>query len=407
MIRNTIFSFGLAIQNIRTNLFHTVLSVLGIVIGVAALVTILSFIDGLEKYAKDQIAKTTSINALMIETVAYRQVDAVRVKKDTFAVLDFAAYSAVLGGLPNISRSMLMTTGPRMLRVDTATIGAIARACTPDPRADTMLLAGRNVSLEETEQSKAVAVVNQALAKRALGHERWGELLGKTLHLNDKAISVVGVVRSDDKQSRPEMTFPISLLTPSELRESPPAAYVEATSVEHVQDLEKQLKARLEERFSGRKEDFSVRTNNFRVDQAAKGFMLFRIVMGLIVGISIVVGGIGVMNVLLISVNERITEIGIRKAVGGKRRDILRQFLAESITVSAFGSFLGLLVGILATMIIVPIVKALTDLPIQVVYTWNTFITISVIAVLVGIIFGTYPAMKASKLDPVEAIRRE
>ncbi len=148
-------------------------------------------------------------------------------------------------------------------------------------------------------------------------------------------------------------------------------------------------------------------TNDYRIQQATKGFLLFRVIMGLIVGISVVVGGIGVMNVLLISVTERTAEIGIRKATGANRKDIILLFLTESITVSAFGSMLGLLLGVLGTMMIIPIVKAITDVPFQAAYTWNTFMVISIISVLVGVIFGTYPAIRASRLDPVEAIRHE
>jgi putative ABC transport system permease protein len=119
------------------------------------------------------------------------------------------------------------------------------------------------------------------------------------------------------------------------------------------------------------------------------------------------VGGIGVMNVLLISVTERTAEIGIRKATGANRRDIMLLFLSESITVSAFGSFLGLVLGVLGTMVIIPIIKAITEVPFQAAYTWNTFLVITVLSILVGIVFGTYPAIRASRLNPVEAIRHE
>ena len=113
------------------------------------------------------------------------------------------------------------------------------------------------------------------------------------------------------------------------------------------------------------------------------------------------------MNVLLISVTERTREIGIRKAVGANRRHVVLQFLAESIAISGFGSLVGFVVGILGTMAFVPIIKSLTKVPFQAAYTWNTFVLISVIALLIGIVFGTYPALRASRLDSVEAMRHE
>ena len=100
-------------------------------------------------------------------------------------------------------------------------------------------------------------------------------------------------------------------------------------------------------------------------------------------------------------------EIGIRKAMGATRKDIVQLFLAESITVSGFGSIIGVVFGVVFTVIAIPIVKALTKIPFQAAYTANTFIVISVIAVLVGIVFGTYPALRASRLNPVDAIRHE
>ena len=93
--------------------------------------------------------------------------------------------------------------------------------------------------------------------------------------------------------------------------------------------------------------------------------------------------------------------------MGAKKSDILIQFLTESIAISAFGSMIGLLIGALFTMAAVPIVKQLIKMPFEAAYTLNTFVVISVISILIGIIFGTYPAIKASRLDPVEAIRHE
>jgi putative ABC transport system permease protein len=113
------------------------------------------------------------------------------------------------------------------------------------------------------------------------------------------------------------------------------------------------------------------------------------------------------MNVLLISVTERTNEIGIRKAVGANRFDIMLQLLSESVAISAFGCSVGLVFGILTTMAAIPIIKAIAEVPFQAAYTLNTLLVIVLVALVIGILFGTYPAVRASRLDPVEAIRRE
>ena len=409
MLKNTILSFRLAIENIRSNLFHTFLSVLGIVIGVAALVAILSLIDGLEQFAKGEITKTTSLNTIVISTEKFRSVGDVRVKKDSAAWLNYSAYAQLVRDLPNISKTGLATRFTTELQVDgaAAPAGAMLHAVTAEPLASTQLLSGRQLSADDVAQNRSVALINQDLVKQVFNHQRYAELPGKVLRFKGRAMTIAGVIKTPNQQPAPVVIIPITALKPTELQQYPPECSVEAVSVEHIAALKETIGARLKTLYPGKAADFILFTNEYRVTQTAQGFRMFRIVMGLIVGISILVGGIGVMNVLLIAVTERTTEIGIRKALGASRRAILRQFLAESITVSAFGSFLGLLVGVLATWVIVPVVKAITELPLQAVYTWNTFFVIAFIAIFVGIIFGTYPAVKAAKLDPVDAIRHE
>ena len=123
--------------------------------------------------------------------------------------------------------------------------------------------------------------------------------------------------------------------------------------------------------------------------------------------LALLIACIGLYGTMAYTVVRRTSEIGIRKAVGANRKAILYRFLTESITISVFGSLLGLIFGVLFTMAAIPIVKALTEIPFQAEYTFNTFLIISIIAILVGVIFGTYPAIRAARLDPVEAIRKE
>jgi putative ABC transport system permease protein len=404
MIRKILQSFQLAIENIRANFFHTVLSVLGIVIGVAALVSILSLIDGMQDFAKKQISATTSLTMISVSTEMYKRSNGISIRKDSVDVLQYENLQALKGGLSKPARCILFhRSGKEVKLVNDTTKAAIYATAVVGMEADS-LLAGRTLLQADVDSRDSVCVVTEALAKIFNTNDP-RSIVDKKIHVGNKTLTVVGVILLKHTKE-PELLYPFTLTTLAELKNNPSQAVVEAENVTDVPELKKNIEAYLKGTFSS-PHDFNIATNEFRVEQAAKGFLLFKIIMGLIVGISVVVGGIGVMNVLLISVTQRTSEIGIRKALGANRRDIVLLFLSESVTVSAFGSLLGLIFGTLFTMATVPIVSKLTEMPFYASYTMNTFILIAIIAVLVGIIFGTYPAIRASKLNPVDAIRHE
>ncbi len=404
MLRKILSSFALAFTNIRSNIFHTILSVLGIVIGVAALVSILSLIDGMEEFARDQITQTTSLNAIMVQSEAYESVNSVRLRKDSVAVIDHTGYLGLTQSLSKSAKPFIWSTSSDAVIISGQTVGALIvdTGASLEPRP---LASPAGFSEEQMRSTTIIAIVNTAFVKAAK-LESNESAIGREILYRNKSLKIVKVL-SEEKSETPKVYFPITHLTAQELEKTPPQLLLEAEKTEEILILKEEISTWLKQHYKHATSDFKIVTNDFRIEQAARGFLLFRVIMGLIVGISVVVGGIGVMNVLLISVTERTAEIGIRKAVGANRRNIILLFLSESITVSAFGSFLGLVFGVGATMIIIPIVKAITKVPFQAAYTLNTFIIISIISVLVGIIFGTYPALRASKLDPVEAIRHE
>lgn len=401
-----LLTFKLAIRDVKSNLMHTLLSVLGIVIGVGALVAILSMIDGMEEFANSQISKTTSLEAIFINTSTTKRVDNITVEKDDYAYFDYDSYSAMLETLDDETKGFMIYRETGMLTIaDTSSVAVGFRGVLETTSDRIELKAGRYFKKDEIIAKSNVVILNEFLANRIANGDSLSTVLGRVLVYDSAEFKVVGVI--DGAKDTPIAFVPITIFSKEKLRKSPAECIVWAPSVEKVEPTKQKIEEWLETKFGDKKSDFRVMTNQYRVKQASQGFLLFRIIMGLIVGISVLVGGIGVMNVLLISVTERTSEIGVKKAVGAKRRDIVVQFLSESVTISVFGSVLGVLLGIGVTLLAVPIIKHFTQMPFEAAYTFNTLVVISIISILVGIVFGTYPALKAAKLDPVEAIRRE
>lgn len=148
-------------------------------------------------------------------------------------------------------------------------------------------------------------------------------------------------------------------------------------------------------------------TGQQRLEEIERTFLWLKMLMGAFTAIALVVGGIGIMNVLLASVIERTREIGIRKALGARRRDIRTQFLTESVAIATAGSLLGLLIGLSSAFGMTALMRARTAVPIYAGVSWSTLAASATAALLVGLIFGTYPALRASRLSPIDAIQRE
>jgi len=397
----------MAVSTIYGHFFHTLLSILGMVIGVASLVAILCLIDGMEKFAKEQINTTTSLNSIIISSHPTKNVNGIVVKKDSFAYINYWQFKRIQQSLTKPALSYLLNSQSSEVELEGKgkKVASMIYGSSENLRPGTEIKSGRVFDSADLKNSSSVAVVNTVFAEAIMRKDSSTHLIGHHLNLNGHTANIIGIVQS--KSKNPEIFLPIILFSEAELKNYPPAVVIEAENLGDIGSIKTSLGEQLKKEFGNHADDLEIMTNGFRLEQAERGFRLFRVIMGLIVGISVVVGGIGVMNVLLISVTQRTSEIGVRKAMGAKRKDILLQFLTESITISSVGSFCGLLLGIFGTMGAIPIIRALTKIPFQALYTWNTIVVVAILALLVGIIFGTYPAVRASRLDPVEAMRRE
>ena len=410
MWKTIIVSIQQALANFKSNLFHTLLSVLGIVIGVAALVGILSMIDGMEQYAHTQISETTDFQVLSVFPKAYKEVNGIRVAKDSFPNFTYEHYQLLREKFDEEVLMLFAVGSNQSIKQDTLETAARVQYTTiPYREKEAEMMYGRELEPTDEQTQQKVVVINELLAVDLLGEGDLAKGIAQTITIKETEYEIVGITKLKDDRERPMAWIPISTIGEKYWHQSksPHPLALKAPTVEALEAIEQQMKGELTRLFPGEEEEFKFISDEFRVEQITQGFLIFRLVMGFIVGISVLVGGIGVMNVLLISVTERTKEIGLRKAMGAKKRDIIVQFLAESTTISFLGCALGLILGVLATLVFVPILRMLTEAPFQASFTLNTMLIITVVAFFIGILFGTYPAMRASKLDPVDAIRRE
>lgn len=395
-----------AFQNIRHHFFRTVLSIPGIIIGVAALVAILSVIDDGERYAKDRIRQATSLETIFIKTGVYEAVNGVTVRKDTVSTFHYNDLTELRKFVTRPAKINLVGRyGTQVSFSDDSTeTGVIMNACVTIE--DTWaLLAGRKFTEADVRYRLSEAVVNESFARAVLHNRQTAELIGRKIVVGEKAFQIIGVINNGNA-TQAEVYCPITLFSDEDFKWDPPSCIVEAADIADVPELKAQVSDWLKTHFE-KNHDFIVQSNDHRVEIVMKGFWLARCMMALIIGISIMVGGFGMMNLLLISLSERRIEIGMQKAAGVSKLNIFFQFLCEAITISGFGSFLGLIAGVLSVMAGIPLIKTFTGIQFQVACTWNIFIAVAVLSVVTGILFGMYPALRAAFVSPVKGSRRE
>jgi putative ABC transport system permease protein len=259
------------------------------------------------------------------------------------------------------------------------------------------------------KNAERVAVISPALAAAA------GLSLGGSLPLEGRGFRVVGVLAPAAQRVAPlgmtaivPYTVADSAMAPSASPRAP-QLMVRAARVEIVDSVRRLTEQWAARRLgAGWKDELSVATSSpMRLDQARQGIRVFKMVMGAFAGISLLVGGLGIMNVLLAAVTERTREIGIRKAAGARQRDILIQFLSESVAITGAGSAIGVVLGLAGAFAVAAVIRSASGAPIYAAVTWQTVSVAAVVAIVVGLAFGVFPALRAARLSPIDAIRHE
>jgi putative ABC transport system permease protein len=408
-------SLRVGFDTLRANPLRTLLSTLGIIMGVGALVSVLSLGDGMERFAREQIERTTDLQTVAVTPSLFRTVDGQRFPRTDVVSLtrdDADAVSAVVGamGVVNmvLSGQALVTTRADTTPHAAQVVGTLANAVA-DLR--TPVAAGRFFTDDDVRRDAPVVVISTPLASQVAPRRAASSLVGDTLWFHGQPREVIGVLGAMGEGRNALALMPIgaarTALAPA-LVGRPTSITIKARRVEEVRVIRGQVEAWLAKQYGPAwKERVSVATNEARVAQAQQGMMLFKLFMGALTGISLLVGGIGIMNVLLASVIERTREIGIRKAAGAQHRHILLQFLSESVTISGVGSLIGIALGVAAAFGVTAVMRSVTAAQIYAGFSVGTFLVAVAASVFVGLTFGLYPALRAARLSPIDAIHHE
>jgi putative ABC transport system permease protein len=232
--------------------------------------------------------------------------------------------------------------------------------------------------------------------------------LGQSVQLRGRAHQVIGVLAPQENERGLVAYLPVADAAGAMGPQVAPALIVQAAKIEDVDSLRAGAERWAKQRIGASwDERVQIVNRRDRAEQAATAMRVFKLLMGAITGVSLLVGGVGIMNVLLASVAERTREIGIRKATGARDRDILTQFLAESVAITGAGAFLGVLLGLAVSFTVAAVMRAETQAPVHAAVTLPTVGFAVVISVAIGLGFGLYPARRAARLSPVEAMRHE
>jgi putative ABC transport system permease protein len=400
----------ISLRALSANKMRSGLTMLGVIIGVGAVITMLAVGQGASRRISEQIASMGS-NMLLVHSGA-STAGGVRMghgARPTLNLADAEAIakecSAVAYVAPEHSGISQVVHGnqnwPSGIRGTTSGFLNIR---------DWPLSGGRAFTDQEVRSASKVAILGRTVAENLFGDVN---PVGKTMRIKKMPFKVIGVLVKKGQSSRGRdqdeiVLVPITTAQKKLFKVSFPGTvnhiFLKVKSFEDLSIAENQVTELLRQRHRigpGQEDDFTVRNITERMQAYEESSRVMALLLGAIASVSLLVGGIGIMNIMLVSVTERTREIGIRTAVGAKTWDIRTQFLIEALTLSLIGGIIGIILGISAS-------KALS-----IIMGWSTIISPALVllafsfSALVGLFFGFYPAYKASLLNPIDALRHE
>jgi putative ABC transport system permease protein len=382
----------MALKSILANKLRSLLTMLGIIIGVTAVIALVALGQGATKSVTEQV-QSLGTNLLTVNILGRGSTNTLTEKEAT-----------ELGNISGIQYLAPATTANATVKAGTESVSVSIVGSNSDYLnvREYELAVGRFLSQIDLDFYQKVAVLGSETAADLFPS---GNPVGQYVQINGSRYKVVGVLASKGSTmngSNDEVVM-IPLTSAERLFKSKGVRtiYVQVEEKDRIDAVVASLEAALSKKFRGNTNSYRVFNQSDILSTLDSVTGTLSVALGGIAGISLLVGGIGIMNIMLVSVTERTREIGIRKAIGARRKDILVQFLIESMALSGMGGVLGIGCGIGAARL------ASKMLNMQVVFSFDIVLLAFLFSVLIGVIFGMFPANKAAKLKPIDALRFE
>ncbi len=406
---------GFAAGAIAAHPMRSALTSLGVVIGVAAVVMMTSIGLGAQQRVTSAIGGLGS-NLLIVMPGASRGPGGGFVSQGAGSGMSLNDGDARAIGeqVEGVVASAPAVRGGAQLSAEGANWSARVEGVTPDylTARDLAIASGRMFDDTEARQGRKVVVIGQTVATELFGED--ADPIGKRIRVGAVPFEVIGVLASkgqsgfgqdqDDIVLGPLQAVRSRVVGRRVKGDQVQTIYVKAATADDLDRVQEDLSNLLRERHrirNGQDDDFSVQNMASIMEAMQASVKTFTGLLAAVAAVSLVVGGVGIMNIMLVAVTERTREIGLRMAVGARRNDVLFQFALEAITLSVIGGAIGLLIGLGGGVLM----AKLGDWPVAIA-AWSIPVSLG-FSLLVGLVFGAYPSWRAARLDPIEALRRE